>query len=314
MNAYRTVLVGVEFSPTDAIALDAATSIAERANTERIHLMHAVQLIESWPIGATNPADAAFETMIEAARTSAEHRIDRIEAANTSARVTRAVRIGPPSRELAAEADEIDADLIVLGTNDRRGLSRIALGSVVSSVLRTSAHPILVVGKDRPNTRRIRRVLAAIDLSPASKCVLEHAFEIARMYEGSVQVLSLYTTPFLAPEIEKALFASVEVELDALADKYARQVEALVSEVRDPAVETRIEIASKAPARNAILDVAGLLESDLIVIGTSGHNAWHRFFLGSTASHVVREAPCPVLAIPHREARRPTPTVPSSMP
>jgi nucleotide-binding universal stress UspA family protein len=314
MNAYRTVLVGVEFSPTDAIALDAAAAIAERANTERIHLIHGVQIAESWPIGATTLSGSAFEAMIEAARTGAEQRIDQIEVARTSARVTRAVRIGPPSREIAAEADEIDADLIVLGTHDRRGLARVALGSVMSSVLRTSAHPMLIVGKDRPNVRRIRHVLAAIDLSPISKSVLRHAFKIARMYEGSVAVLSLYTTAFPIPEIERALFAAIAVQLDDVAERYRAEVEALVAEVRDPAVETRIEVASKAPARNAILDVAGLLESDLIVVGTSGRNAWHRFFVGSTATHVVREAPCPVLAIPHREARRATPPAPSSGP
>src|SRR5260221_169263 len=57
--------------------------------------------------------------------------------------------------------------------------------------------------------------------------------------------------------------------------------------------ETRLGAPAYELAR-AALEV----KADLIVVGTSGHTAWHRFCLGSTASHVVQEAPCPVLVIP----------------
>jgi nucleotide-binding universal stress UspA family protein len=47
-----------------------------------------------------------------------------------------------------------------------------------------------------------------------------------------------------------------------------------------------------------ILEIAKKREPNLLVVGTSGHGAWQRFFLGSTASHIVQEAPCPVLVVP----------------
>jgi nucleotide-binding universal stress UspA family protein len=42
-------------------------------------------------------------------------------------------------------ADEIDADLVVLGTHGRKGLQRALLGSVAEHVVRTSHRPVLTI-------------------------------------------------------------------------------------------------------------------------------------------------------------------------
>lgn len=48
-------------------------------------------------------------------------------------------------------------------------------------------------------------------------------------------------------------------------------------------------------AASAIVDEAGAMEADLVVIGSRGHGAIATMVLGSTASEVVDHAPCPVL-------------------
>src|SRR5258708_37094341 len=80
---------------------------------------------------------------------------------------------------------------------------------------------------------------------------------------------------------------------------YRARVDAVVETVKRPGLEIRAEVMRKAPAHNAILEVAELLPADLIVVGTSGHNAWHRFFLGATATRVAATARCPVMIVPH---------------
>lgn len=55
-------------------------------------------------------------------------------------------------------------------------------------------------------------------------------------------------------------------------------------------------------ALHVILDEAAKFNADLIVIPTSSRGAVARFFLGSTADRVIREAPCPVLVIPARSS------------
>lgn len=58
---------------------------------------------------------------------------------------TRLVRQGPTAQEILGVAREWKADLIVLGTHSRRGLSRLLLGSTAEAVVRQSACPVLCV-------------------------------------------------------------------------------------------------------------------------------------------------------------------------
>jgi nucleotide-binding universal stress UspA family protein len=55
------------------------------------------------------------------------------------------VRVGPPADEVQRAAEEVKADLIVVGTHGRRGLARAFLGSVAEIVVRTSTRPVVVV-------------------------------------------------------------------------------------------------------------------------------------------------------------------------
>jgi len=58
------------------------------------------------------------------------------------------VRSGRPADEIPATATEVGADLIVLGTHGRTGLSQALLGSVALEVLREARQPVLTVGPD----------------------------------------------------------------------------------------------------------------------------------------------------------------------
>jgi nucleotide-binding universal stress UspA family protein len=55
------------------------------------------------------------------------------------------VRMGKPADEVLAAAREWNADLIVIGTHGRSGMSRLVMGSTAESVLRRAACPVLVV-------------------------------------------------------------------------------------------------------------------------------------------------------------------------
>jgi len=66
------------------------------------------------------------------------------------------------------------------------------------------------------------------------------------------------------------------------------------------AIDDRI-VERSAPASQAIVRHARLGKFDLIVMGTHGRKGVARLVLGSTAEHVLRDAPCPVLVVhlPH---------------
>jgi nucleotide-binding universal stress UspA family protein len=63
-----------------------------------------------------------------------------------------------------------------------------------------------------------------------------------------------------------------------------------------------LELNGKSTLREGIpqeevIRVAATLKPDLIVLGSHGHKNLRRLLLGSTAEHVVRHAPCPVLVV-----------------
>lgn len=58
--------------------------------------------------------------------------------------------------------------------------------------------------------------------------------------------------------------------------------------------------AKPGSSTSVVLDEAQAFGAELIVLAASGRSRAARFFLGSTADRVIREAPCPVLVVPNR--------------
>ena len=77
----------------------------------------------------------------------------------------------------------------------------------------------------------------------------------------------------------------------------------LLEKLCPSSVEVEVEVMSDDAPPHAILAASERYRPDLIVLGTSGHNAWQRFFLGSTATRVVADAHCPVFVVPHELAK-----------
>ena len=55
-------------------------------------------------------------------------------------------------------------------------------------------------------------------------------------------------------------------------------------------------LASSEPATSVLVD--GVIADDLVVVGTTNHRSIAGHWLGSTARHVVRHSPCPVVVVP----------------
>lgn len=140
-----------------------------------------------------------------------------------------------------------------------------------------------------------------LEFSPASLRAVAMAATIARASKGklvlvhvtpAMQSTSMYTGPVTLPaaiidEIESKARATSQGALDYLAEQYCKGL----------AVD--YAIGPGHPAQ-CVLAEATRAQADLIVMAASGRSRVARFFVGSTADRVIREAPCPVLVIPAR--------------
>jgi len=139
---FERILVATDFSESSQEALELALQIADRFGSE-LTLVHSWQAPNySYAAGLDLQVDviAPIERAASARLAEAMTQLKpRFPAAKSQ------LRAGAPWEEVLGAATEIKADLIVMGTHCRRGLSRVLLGSVAEKVVRTSRTPVLTV-------------------------------------------------------------------------------------------------------------------------------------------------------------------------
>ncbi|MEM9165376.1 MAG: universal stress protein, partial [Cyanobacteria bacterium P01_F01_bin.4] len=95
-------------------------------------------------------------------------------------KVTAMLREGDPKDVVCKVADEVDTDLIIMGSRGLKGLKAILENSVSQYVFQLSSHPMLLVKDDLYSIRPIKRILVAIDKSDSAKQSLALAVALAR--------------------------------------------------------------------------------------------------------------------------------------
>jgi nucleotide-binding universal stress UspA family protein len=152
----KVVLAGTDFSAPALPAIHAAVEEAKRRRRP-CFILHAVDFtkVSTMP-GMVGPAIA--EQVLDTQRADARRRLKEIGARLDEPAQT-VLEEGPASEAILRTADELDADLIVLGTHGRSGLRRLALGSVAETVLRRSRRSVLVVRLNANNRGSRRKVL-----------------------------------------------------------------------------------------------------------------------------------------------------------
>ena len=309
MLGFRTIVVGTDFSDLSGRGLAAALRLSRSHRTHRLHVVHVL------PAGGVLPPFIAESKTQEAERRALDAAKERLEALEARApiEVTREVRLGSPARELARAAAEQCADLLVVASHS--GIAQRVLGSVASSLIRVAQCPVMVVGDRGEEPDQLTRVLAAVDLSAISRNVLHNAVVAAATVEGQVRVLSLFEPPILRPPDPDGWLPKYigPEELQDVAEHRHAEVSALIRRsVPRNAVTIEVEVQGRQPVPEGILEHAREWCADLVVIGSSGNNAWHRMILGSTTHHVLLKTECPVLVVP-QETRQEAPDASESL-
>jgi nucleotide-binding universal stress UspA family protein len=138
MSRIKTILFPTDFSETSMQAFDYACRFAN-VNQARLVALHVFEPVA--PIvadGIVIPFDVVL------VRSAAEEQLSRLNADNRI-NFERMLRDGPAAAKIVEVADEIGADLIVIGTHGRSGIRRLLLGSVAEQVLRLARCPVLFV-------------------------------------------------------------------------------------------------------------------------------------------------------------------------
>lgn len=184
------------------------------------------------------------------------------------------------------------ADLIAMGTYGRKGIKRLIMGSVTSSVIISSPCDVLVVKRHCSECiGEYRSILVPFDGSDNSKTALSRAFSISKIDSANVTVL--YVIPRYEEMVEFFRTVSIQKRLLEEAKKITDAAERIASESSIP-VKTIVE---EGHSGEKIIKTARKLKSDLIVIGSHGWRGINKAIIGSTAECVISNAPLPVLVV-----------------
>ena len=142
----KVILAPTDLGKTAEEAVDYACELA-RTLGAKLHLLHVIAVPV---VGVPELGLALTSTMIDTMVADNQAALDRL-AAKKAAQADIAptiLRMGDARDVINQTAKEIGADLIVVGTHGRRGVTRVLLGSVAENVVRTAPCPVLTVRMD----------------------------------------------------------------------------------------------------------------------------------------------------------------------
>jgi nucleotide-binding universal stress UspA family protein len=133
VTTIRKILCAIDLTRASRKAFDRALSIA-RVSKGRLYILHAI------------PANERFSSQASERLELLTTLRERAEREGVPVRVVE--QHGDPARVIVLHANSRKADLVVLGSNRRRGWQRFREGSVGERVLRQAAWAVLVVPWD----------------------------------------------------------------------------------------------------------------------------------------------------------------------
>lgn len=298
------ILFPTDFSPVSSRALGHALTLTRRFHS-RLRVLHVIPRV--FPPG-DELYGAAPWLVSPGVRPQADEEMRRFLAPAREAGIEPEVEIheGDSWREIVASANEMGADLVVLGTHGRTGLEHLFVGSVTERLIPRLGCPVLTVGHAEGSTSEPpglpRHILCATDFSRTSTEGLALSLALASDVHGQVTLLNVLET---VPERGEPAYYTVP-ELSVFHADLRRKAEERLFKMAErfsgsaAVIKTRI-VAGRA--YKEILKLAAAESPDLIVIGAQGHGALEHLLFGSNALHVVRQARCPVLTVRPLQAR-----------
>lgn len=288
---YESILIGIDFS--DASVETVRWAISRFPDAE-IVLFHAIE-----PPSAPSYMVRELGSKLEQVRErelDARANLEEVAAqCGIEARIE--VRVGWIPEVLTATAEQIRAQLIVVGAHRARVSPGDELGNTCASIVTEASVPVIVWRPIRQ--QRDKTILAAIDLRDGSAPIAAMAARYADYF--GTRLFLLHAMPGTLQAYLRAVSSPTKVEetMRVLEDRARSQALARVPAALRKKLDIQVSILRGRPVVNHILTAAETEAADLIVIGKyhapgiKGH-----VLLGGITRQVILGANCSVLTVP----------------
>jgi nucleotide-binding universal stress UspA family protein len=287
---YQSIVAAVDFSPQSSAALQMAAVLARRSGG------HLTALCVEDPVAGSGAAAAGYDTTLLRKSTlkELERLVDRVarSADLPSGAWSVETLVGNAARTILMFARRVSADLIVMGTNGRRGPAKLFFGSVTQAVLRRTPTPTLVVARQRPQREApklpTRPVLGALEFGPNERTDANRMARAASLLGGPLTLLHVvHRVPDLL---------GTPAQLDPYHHRQLNEARTRMKGIADR-VGAVSRVALGIP-EDEIAAAASEMKAGLIVLALRRGHGLFGSRQGTTTYRVLCASTTPVLALP----------------
>jgi nucleotide-binding universal stress UspA family protein len=208
---------------------------------------------------------------------------------------------GVPAARLVEEAETSAADLLVITTHGRSGISRWRFGSVADKVIRSARTNTLVIGPKAVEQAKwfdtrimptFQSILVPLDGSPLAEAALPVAENLAESFGATLHLVRAVEMPFLTGDIAGGEINYMPEMLDSLIANAQEYLAGVVTRVKEKTVST----VCRGPTAIQLSEYVEENQIDLIVMTSHGRGGIARAALGSVTDRMLG-GPAPVLIV-----------------
>ncbi|WP_420474730.1 universal stress protein [Noviherbaspirillum sp. ST9] len=295
MSIFQRMLVATDFSDRAGLAEARAAQLSREHQSSSAELLTVRERGEPAVLAQVmNSTEASATAMITSqAKRELELRAGLLKD-NFGIDFSCHVRFGQTAPEILAHADEMDADLLVIGAHGGNFFSDLLLGNTADKLTHLCRRPLLVV-KTLPQ-RDYQNVLVPVDFSDDSRRAAELALAIAP--QAHVTFLHAFDVLFEG----RMQYANVarhiinDYRLKAQEDAREQMNQFIAGlDASDRIINRTITFGFPGPV---VRDHAKSAQPDLIVLGKHGKSRFAELILGSVTRDTIDQTDCDVLVVP----------------
>ena len=292
----QSILLATDFSQPSKRAFDAAVRMAHTLGA-KLHILH---VNEEESIFGMHGSEELSHFVDDIAR----RRSEWMKTYESTARECKVesqswLREGDPAEAILALADEVDAGIVVTGTQGARGLGNLLPGSVAKKLFRKAQRPMLVVSRmagvaAAESGGSFEHIIYPTDFSDASRAGLQVAVKMADKCSARLTLVNVIRMPRLIPSLPgEAAIVLPNRAVEHLRESMEREMSALLASMDSDRVGS--DIGVHANPAEGIAEMAASNGADLIVIPRHSSHRPGTYIFGHTAENLAKMAPTPVL-------------------
>jgi nucleotide-binding universal stress UspA family protein len=278
MHAFHSMMLATDFRPASLDATQVAVDLAA-AFGARATLFHVFQ-----PVSLTANGREEEKTLV---RWELEELVQQLTKKAVVVEEAEVVE-GHPADRILRKAHAIEADLVLIGAG-KWTRDPFAPGPIAEVVLQHCRRSVLAVRPGPPSVR-FRRILCPVDQSPSAERALQTAIRVARLFEGSVHVVTV------VPEVGR-------LSAQSLADhkqRWRQKFEEFLGRADFNGIAWQHEIRHGVPHAEIVASAREHF-ADVIIMGSTGRTGLARLLMGSVARRVLQDLPCSLWSVKQEE-------------